>query len=139
MNAQRSRIMSKTAWIAGTAALALTAALAGTAAQAQQWRGHGYGYVAPSPYVQQVPPARVWVPGHWEWNGYRNIWISGYYEERPVYVQPYVQPYVQHYGHPSIARRDQDRDGIPDRYDRDRDGDGVPNRYDRQPANPWRR
>jgi hypothetical protein len=37
------------------------------------------------------------------------------------------------------ARRDQDRDGIPNRYDRDRDGDGVPNRYDHRPENPHRR
>jgi hypothetical protein len=29
------------------------------------------------------------------------------------------------------ARRDSDRDGIPDRVDRDRDGDGIPNRTDR--------
>jgi len=29
------------------------------------------------------------------------------------------------------ARRDSDRDGIPDRVDRDRDGDGIPNRVDR--------
>lgn len=35
-------------------------------------------------------------------------------------------------------RRDQDRDGIRDRYDRDRDGDGVPNRVDRRPNNPYR-
>ena len=35
-------------------------------------------------------------------------------------------------------RRDQDRDGIPNRYDRDRDGDGVPTRYDRRPNNPYR-
>ena len=39
----------------------------------------------------------------------------------------------QRHGH------DQDRDGIPNRYDRDRDGDGVPNRYDRRPDNPYRR
>jgi hypothetical protein len=32
--------------------------------------------------------------------------------------------------------RDQDWDGVPNRYDRDRDGDGVPNRYDARPANP---
>ncbi|HEX8601763.1 MAG TPA: thrombospondin type 3 repeat-containing protein [Pseudoduganella sp.] len=36
-------------------------------------------------------------------------------------------------------RRDQDRDGVPNRYDRDRDGDGVPNRYDHRPENPYRR
>jgi len=32
------------------------------------------------------------------------------------------------------ARRDSDRDGIPDRVDRDRDGDGIPNRVDRNDA-----
>lgn len=30
----------------------------------------------------------------------------------------------------STARRDTDRDGIPDRFDRDRDGDGIANRVD---------
>ena len=35
-------------------------------------------------------------------------------------------------------RRDEDRDGVPDRYDRDRDGDGVPNDRDAQPDNPRR-
>lgn len=34
------------------------------------------------------------------------------------------------------GRRDQDRDGIPNRYDRDRDGDGIPNRWDRNPNRP---
>lgn len=42
-----------------------------------------------------------------------------------------------HYGHG--PRRDQDRDGIPNRHDRDRDGDGVPNRHDYRPENPYRR
>jgi hypothetical protein len=40
---------------------------------------------------------------------------------------------------PPRAVHDQDRDGVPNRYDRDRDGDGVPNRYDRRPDNPYRR
>ena len=31
----------------------------------------------------------------------------------------------------NAARRDGDRDGIPDRFDRDRDGDGIPNRAER--------
>jgi hypothetical protein len=35
--------------------------------------------------------------------------------------------------------RDQDNDGIPNRYDTDRDGDGAPDRWDRNPANPHRR
>ena len=38
----------------------------------------------------------------------------------------------------NMGWRDQDRDGVPNRYDRDRDNDGVPNRYDRRPDNPYR-
>jgi hypothetical protein len=34
-------------------------------------------------------------------------------------------------------RRDEDRDGIPNRFDRDRDNDGVPNQFDRRPNNPY--
>jgi hypothetical protein len=122
--------MSRTAWIA--TAVATAAALGAANAQAQHARG-GY-YVAPSPYARQVPlpqAGSVWVPGHWEWNGYRNAWVNGYYAvpAQPLYVQP-------QYG---VARPDLDHDGIPDRYDRDRDGDGVPNRYDSRPDNPWRR
>ncbi len=37
------------------------------------------------------------------------------------------------------GNRDQDHDGIPNRYDTDRDGDGKPNRWDSNPANPNRR
>lgn len=34
--------------------------------------------------------------------------------------------------------RDEDHDGVPNRYDRDRDGDGVPNRVDDAPRDPNR-
>lgn len=68
-----------------------------------------------------------------------------YVQPRPVYVQPqpvYVQPrpvYVERYhGGRHWRGRDQDRDGIPNRFDRDRDGDGAPNRWDRRPHNPYR-
>jgi hypothetical protein len=40
--------------------------------------------------------------------------------------------------HPPRVMHDEDRDGVPNRYDRDRDGDGVPNRHDRRPDNPYR-
>jgi hypothetical protein len=58
-----------------------------------------------------------------------------------VYVQPgyiYGAPPVYRHGGPGFRgdRRDNDRDGVPDRFDRDRDGDGVPNRNDRRPGNP---
>jgi hypothetical protein len=78
-----------------------------------------------------------------------------YARPAPVYVQPqpvYVQPrpvYAERHHHRewrerqwhermAYGRRDQDRDGIPNRFDRDRDGDGVPNRWDRRPHNPYR-
>ena len=35
--------------------------------------------------------------------------------------------------------RDNDRDGVPNRFDRDRDNDGVPNWRDSRPNNPYRR
>lgn len=50
-----------------------------------------------------------------------------YMAPRPVYVQPrpiYVHPHRHYYHHK--------------RYYRDNDRDGVPNRYDRRPHNPYR-
>jgi len=74
-----------------------------------------------------------------------------YVQPQPVYVRPrpvYVQPqpvYVERQRHQwreraayGYGRRDQDRDGIPNRFDHDRDGDGVSNRWDRHPNNPYR-
>lgn len=60
----------------------------------------------------------------------------GYYGA-PRYVAPPAYGYGHGHGYRS-ARRDQDRDGIPNRWDRDRDGDGVPNRWDRRDRNPYR-
>jgi len=48
-------------------------------------------------------------------------------------VSSYDGPRHHHRGY-----RDQDRDGVPNRYDRDRDGDGIPNRFDDRPRNPYR-
>jgi hypothetical protein len=44
----------------------------------------------PPPRVEVVPPPPggrvIWEPGHWRWNGYRYIWISGrYVQARPSY------------------------------------------------------
>lgn len=49
------------------------------------------------------------------WND--NYRRSGFYRDRDRYRD--------------YARRDQDRDGIPNRFDRDRDGDGIRNNRDR--------
>lgn len=71
----------------------------------------------------EPPVHQVWREGHWQWNGYRYVWVAGHYERtRPSYY----------------AYRDRDRDGIPNYADRDIDGDGVPNRWDRFPYDPYR-
>lgn len=60
-----------------------------------------------------------------QWRAWRNA------KERDWYRANYRNTYRAY-------RRDQDRDGIRDRFDRDRDGDGVANRRDRRPNNPNR-
>ena len=40
---------------------------------------------------------------------------------------------------PPPRRYDEDRDGVPNRWDRDRDGDGAPNWRDRRPDDRHRR
>jgi len=60
-----------------------------------------------------------------EWHSWRDA------RERNWYRVRYAHQYRG-------MRHDQDRDGIPDRFDRDRDGDGVSNRRDDRPNNPYR-
>jgi len=100
----------------------------------------------PPPRVERVPPPRhgfVWVPGHWDWNGRRHVWVHGtWLRERHGYR--YVEPaWVERDGRWQMERgrwerHDRDHDGVPDRRDHDRDGDGVDNRHDRRPDNPNR-
>lgn len=55
-------------------------------------------------YIEQEPPTRLtvarppppgptalWIPGQWRWNGYRYVWLPGYWEARPrgVWVPGY--------------------------------------------------
>ena len=43
---------------------------------------------APEEYAPPAPPgppeASYWVRGHWDWNGYQYVWVSGHYMQRPV-------------------------------------------------------
>jgi hypothetical protein len=59
--------------------MALGAAFAPSASQA----GEVVIGVAPPPArVELVPAARagyVWSPGYWRWNGYRHVWVGGYW------------------------------------------------------------
>ena len=80
--------------------------------------------VPPDEPPVRYAPSQVYREGHWQWNGYRYVWVAGHWERaRPQYYSYY---------------RDRDRDGIPDYADRDADGDGVPNRLDRFPYDPYR-
>ena len=84
--------------------------------------GTTYGGNAGGPYVVEQPqPVYIYGSGTYRSDGYA----------RP---RAYGGP-----ARPRGAARDQDRDGIPNRYDRDRDGDGVPNRIDSRPYDPGRR
>ena len=105
------------------------------------------GIAPPALQVEVTPEARpgyLWVPGYWNWEGRRHVWVAGSWErERPGYA--YAPPtWVEEGGRWRFetarwARRDRDHDGVPNAIDRDRDGDGVRNRVDRRPDNPNRR
>ena len=71
----------------------------------------------------RIAPAPVVREGHWEWNGYRYVWVA------PSYAPDYYA---------FRTERDRDRDGVPNYADRDMDGDGVLNRHDRFPRDPYR-
>ena len=104
----------------------------------------------PPPRYEAIPRPRrgqIWVPGHWEWQGRRHVWMSGYWlQARPGYY--YRAPHwEQRNGRWQMndGRWDRDSHRVPDRHDRydrhdrrDRDGDGVRNRDDRRPDNPYR-
>jgi hypothetical protein len=87
----------------------------------------------PAPRDEVVPPPRhgyVWVPGYWDWRHNRHVWVAGtWVRERHGYV--YHQPeWRERDGHWEMVRGSWGR--------RDDDRDGVPNRADRQPENPNR-
>nr|WP_321986008.1 hypothetical protein [uncultured Lichenicoccus sp.] len=65
------------------AALLLLGALGGCA-----YAPRGGPGPAPAPIVERAPPPPpgyyAWRPGHWRWNGYRYVWITGHYVLRPA-------------------------------------------------------
>ena len=108
--------MTKTIRTAALGMAALAAALAAPAAQAAT---SVHVQIGPSPYYPAYSQPGYVVTG------------PQYYHAPQQYRHKYPHNYHRSY-------RDQDRDGIPNRWDRDRDGDGVPNRWDRRPSNPYR-
>ena len=124
--------MGRTTWIGSGAAMLAAAALVAPAAHANGSSAYSSVYSSP-PLVVQPAPVRTWVPGHWEHSHFGPVWVEGHWIVTPAgqFVQVPIHP---HHGFRG-ARADQDRDGIPNRFDRDVDGDGVPNWRDRAPRN----
>jgi hypothetical protein len=132
-NQQGEREMRKTTWMT-TAAVVL--ACAGALGTAPAFAAPSiFVQVAPPPPRQEVVPAPrrgyVWVPGHWQWQRNRHVWIGGHYlRARRGYS--YQEPRWEQRDNRWVYREGNWARG-------DRDGDGVPNRLDNQPNNPNRR
>src|SRR5262249_18399810 len=49
-------------------------------APAREWVAEG---APPEPIAEVRPMApfagAVWIPGYWQWNGYRHVWVGGHY------------------------------------------------------------
>lgn len=87
----------------------------------------------PEPRSESVPEPRrnrVWVAGHWQWNGNRYHWVKGkWIQARRGYA--YNQPqWAERDGRWQMSRGSWARG--------DNDGDGVRNSRDRSPNNPNR-
>jgi hypothetical protein len=84
--------------------------------------------------------AFAYTDGYWDQNRQWHGWSND--RERNEYRRHHGQNY-KHMKHSRYKgqgwRRDQDHDGIPNRFDNDRDGDGRSNRHDDAPNNPNRR
>ncbi|MSP75565.1 MAG: hypothetical protein EXR12_05465 [Rhodospirillaceae bacterium] len=77
----------------------------------------------------------------YRYQGYSNNYYSqpSTYRSQPSYYAPQVVTQTRYVAVPvaqprssSRGLRDNDGDGIPNRYDRDKNGDGVPDRYRRR-------
>jgi hypothetical protein len=65
-------------------------ALVPAASQADSRVSIGVAVGPPPPPVVMAPapaPGYVWAPGYWAWNGYRHVWVEGYWMAvRPGYA-----------------------------------------------------
>lgn len=107
-------------------AVATVASLSAPLAQANPNWSIGINIGPPPVRYEPVPVPRVgylWVPGCWEWQGNRHVWIGGHYirEKHHHHYQPsyWNERGGRWYYTPGRwNRHDADRDGVPDRYDR---------------------
>ena len=140
--------MASKTWMKGAIASAALMALLSAPAHAQSARVV-VQIAPPAPQVEvvpTVPSGRVWVPGHWQWNGSQYVWVRGRLESRRAGYVFMPAQWVSVNGRweyragswvrPGAACRDTDGDGVCNRFDRDKDGDGVRNSQDVRPGNP---
>jgi hypothetical protein len=76
----------------------------------------------PAPIYEPVPvvqPGWVWIPGYWDWNGHRHVWVNG----RHVHARhgSYWVPnrWCQHNGRGRLDRGHWAENNRRDRHDRD--------------------
>lgn len=118
-----------------------------------EWRGQRHewvqGYwIAERPGYAYAPAAWVRGDGGWylqpeRWTPYGERYADRGWDWRDRERMEHERREHERWEHERWEREhgrrwDQDRDGVPNRYDRDRDGDGVPNWHDRAPDNPHR-
>ena len=130
---------------------ALLLAAAAAAPSASFARGHVDVYVGPEPPPPrevEVPPPRhgyVWAPGYWRWEQRHHVWAKGHWERERHGMYWAPGHWVEREGRWAfVAPRWQRERFAYGTYGRgyawrDNDGDGVPNRYDRAPNDPYRR
>lgn len=121
--------MKKLTLIAALAAILSAGAM--TAAAPAQAQGFAFSF-------NTGDVAFAYRDGYWDRSHRWHSWRSA--REAREFRRAYGHLYrdMRHTRLRNMGWRDEDRDGIPNRFDRDRDGDGVPNRFDRRPDNPYR-
>ena len=125
-------------WKRKLIAAAIAASSIGFAVPASADVGIYLDVAPPAARYEVVPAPRagyVWQPGIWAYTNSRHHWVAGHFvrERHGMYWHP--DRWEQREGRWAFERGRWDRE----RYARrDNDGDGVPNRFDRAPNNPYR-
>ncbi len=102
-----------------------------------------YVDVAPPPPRHEIVPAPrhgfVWDPGYWEWRHGRYVWVRGHWvrERHGMYWHP--SHWLERDGRWVLERGGWHRERWEARHyaRRDSDRDGVPNRFDPAPYDPY--
>src|SRR4029078_5446062 len=85
--------MTKEKWMLNKfKTMAIAAAAAATMSAASAAPVIGVRFAPPPPRHEVVPadrPGYVWVPGYWDWQGHKHVWMKGHWQHtRPGYANP---------------------------------------------------